>query len=192
MRTFFCLPVDPMLAERLAGLSREARARISTRASWVPRDNFHVTVRFLGEIDPMLTVDLESACAEVARKIPAFDLSIDRTGAFPTADRARVLWAGGDAPEPFRALTQRLEGSLERLGFGRSRPETLAHITLARLKGRADPGIAATIGALSEIPRWTLRADRLVLMESRLTPRGAEYTPLFTLPFTGGDRDVRV
>jgi len=192
MRAFFCLPVDPSLADRLAGLSREARARISTRASWVPRENFHVTVRFLGEIDPMMTVDLESACAGVTRSIPPFHLSIDRTGAFPNAQRPRVLWAGGDAPEAFQALTNRLEGPLEELGFGRSRPEAIAHITLARLKGQPDPGIAATLAALSEIPSWTLAVDQLVLMESRLSPRGAQYTPLFTLPFTGGDGDGRV
>ncbi len=192
MRTFLCLPIDRSLAERLAALSREARSRIATHASWVACGNFHVTIRFLGEIDPMLTVDLEAACKAVTRTIPAFDLLIDRVGAFPAADRPRVLWAGGEAPPSFCALVARLETALRALGFAGSRPETIAHITLARLKGRSDPGIVGTIAALSQIPDWTLVGDRLVLMESRLTPRGAVYAPLVTLPFTGGDGDGRL
>lgn len=189
MRTFLCLPVDAAISEHLAALSREARRRISTRASWVVPENFHVTVRFLGEIDPMLTVDLEAVCKTVARDVPRFDVRIDRVGAFPAAERPRVLWAGGPAPDAFGVLTKRLETALQALGFGRSRPETVAHITLARLKGRPEDGIAQTIAALSEIPDWTLPVDRLVLMESRLTPQGAVYAPLFTLSFRGGSGD---
>jgi RNA 2',3'-cyclic 3'-phosphodiesterase len=192
MRTFLCLPVDEAISDRLAALSQKARERVSTRASWVAPENFHVTVRFLGEIDPMLTLELEAACKRVVREIPHFDLRIDRVGAFPAADRPRVLWAGGAAPDGFAALTERLEAALQSLGFGRSRPETVAHITLARLKGRPDRGIAETIAALSEIPDWTLSVGRLVLMESRLTPRGAVYTPLFSLPLRGGSGDGMV
>jgi 2'-5' RNA ligase len=189
MRTFLCIPIDRSLRTILDELSRRARRLIPVRASWVKPENFHVTVRFLGEIDPMLTIDLERACKTVTRDTTPFDLSIDRVGAFPTPDRPRVLWAGGDAPPSFTALLTSLDRELAELGFSGGRPETVAHITLARIKGRTDPEIAQTIRGLADSPDWTLRADRLVLMESRLTAQGAIYTPLLTLPFSGRKAD---
>jgi 2'-5' RNA ligase len=182
MRTFLCIPVNSSLKAKLDELSQQARQRIQVSTSWVRPENFHVTVRFLGEIDPMLTIDLEQSCKAVTRDITPFNLPIDRVGAFPTPSRPRVLWAGGEAPSSFRDLLSSLDRELTTIGFPSDRPETIAHITLARIKGRPDPGIAQTIRSLADLPDWTLRADRLVLMESRLTAQGAIYTPLFTLP----------
>ncbi len=182
MRTFLCIPIDSSLKAKLDELSQQARQRIPVRASWVRPANFHVTVRFLGEIDPMLTIDLEQSCRVVTRDMTPFDLAIDRVGAFPTPSRPRVLWAGGEAPSSFRDLLSSLDRELTALGLPSGRPETIAHITLARIKGRTDPEIAQTIRSLADFPDWMLRSDRLVLMESRLTAQGAIYTPLFTLP----------
>ena len=182
MRTFLCIPIDNALKAKLDELSQQAQQRIPVSASWVRPENFHVTIRFLGEIDPMLTTDLERSCRVVTRDMTPFDLSIDRVGAFPTPSRPRVLWAGGEAPSSFRDLLSSLDRELTALGFPSGRPETIAHITLARIKGRTEPDIAQTIRSLAGLSNWTLRADRLVLMESRLTAQGAIYTPLFTLP----------
>ncbi len=190
MRTFLCIPIDSSLRAKLDELSQQARQRIPVRASWVRPENFHVTVRFLGEIDPMLTIDLEQSCRVATRDMTPFDLSIDRVGAFPSPSRPRVLWAGGKAPSSFCDLLSSLDHKLTTLGFPSGRPETVAHITLARIKGRTDPEIAQTIRSLADLPEWMLRADRLVLMESRLTAQGAIYTPLFTLPLGGGRDDA--
>ena len=190
MRTFLCIPIDSSLKAKLDELSQQARQRIPVRASWVRPENFHVTVRFLGEVDPMLTIDLEQSCGVVTRDMTPFDLPIDRVGAFPTPFRPRVLWAGGEAPSSFRDLLSPLDRELTALGFPGGRPETIAHITLARIKGRTEPEIAQTIRFLADLPDWMLRADRLVLMESRLTAQGAIYTPLFTLPLGGRRADA--
>ncbi len=190
MRTFLCIPIDSSLKAKLDELSQQAQQRIPVRASWVRPENFHVTVRFLGEIDPMLTIDLEQSCNAVTRDITPFNLPIDRVGAFPAPSRPRVLWVGGEAPSSFRDLLSSLDRELTALGFPSGRPETIAHITLARIKGRTDPEIAQTIRSLADLPDWILRADRLVLMESRLTAQGAIYSPLFTLPLGGRRADA--
>lgn len=190
MRTFLCIPIDSSIKAKLDELSQQARQRIPVRASWVKPENFHVTVRFLGEIDPMLTIDLEQSCKVVTRDMTPFDLPIDRVGAFPTPSRPRVLWVGGEAPSSFRDLLSSLDRELTALGFPSGRPETIAHITLARIKGRTEPEIARMIRSLTDSPDWVIRADRLILMESRLTAQGAIYTPLLTLPFSGRKADA--
>jgi len=187
MRAFLCLPIDSSTRQALGILSEELRQLVTVRASWVPAENFHVTVRFLGEIDPMLTVELEQICRPVAERSTPFDLSIDRLGVFPSPARPRVLWAGGEAPSDFLHFVSSINEGLTQLDFPEERKRPVAHITLARIKGRADRSIEQAIRSLDDQLGWTLRADRLILMESRLTSRGAVYSPLFTIPFGGSN-----
>lgn len=191
MRAFFCLPSDEQLNRELSAISADLRARMTARVSWVAEGNFHVTVRFLGEIDPMLTVDLERMVRPIAAEVPPFDLVVDRLGAFPSPQKARVIWAGGKAPSEFTELVSKVNQGLDRFGFPPDRKEALAHITLGRVKGKPDPALARILSELEGAVNFTLRVDRVVLMESTLTPRGAVYSPLFTLRLEGG-RDVPV
>ena len=187
MRTFLCLPIDSSLRKAIAELSVQLQQMVHTRASWVQSENFHVTVRFLGEIDPMLTLKLEQLCRTITKQTAPFDLSIDRLGAFPSPQRARVLWAGGEAPSAFATFVSAINKGLMQLGFPEEHKKPVAHVTLARIKGRADQSIERAIRSLDDRLGWSLRVNRLVLMESRLTSHGAVYNPLFTLPLGDGD-----
>lgn len=51
MRAFLCIPIKDDLRSHIASVARELRERVDARAAWVQRENYHVTVRFLGEID---------------------------------------------------------------------------------------------------------------------------------------------
>lgn len=155
------------------------------RASWVRPQNYHVTLRFLGEIDPMLTVDLQALADEVAHTVLPFECTLDRVGTFPHGDRARVLWIGGDVPDGFVRLAELLNQGLGELGFGRVRRESVVHVTLARIKGQPDPTLAGVLEQANPVAPLAITVDRLVLMESKLTPHGAEYTPLFTCRLGG-------
>ena len=117
MRTFLCLPIDSSLRKATAELSVQLQQMVHTRASWVRSENFHVTVRFLGEIDPMLTLKLEQLCRMITKQTAPFDLSIDRLGAFPSPQRARVLGAGGEAPSDIATLESAINKGLKQLGF---------------------------------------------------------------------------
>ena len=185
MRAFFCLTTDKVLNRDLAAVVQQLRTQIHTRVAWVPAHNFHVTVRFLGEIDPMLTVDLERMLHPIAMDISPFNLVIDRLGAFPAVDRARVIWAGGEAPPEFLELVSRMNHGLATLGFPPDRKESIAHITLGRVKGRPDRTLPQVLAAFPDIAAHTLHVERVTLMESVLTPRGAEYNPLFSVPLKG-------
>ncbi len=190
MRTFFCLATDTILNRDLAALAGKLRATTTVRVAWVQPRNFHVTVRFLGDIDPMLTIELERMVRPIAARTAPFPLTIDRLGAFPAPARARVIWAGGDAPPEFVTLTDQINRGLAVLGFPPARKETIAHITLGRVKGRPDRALARALSEHSALPMHILHVDRIILMESTLTPRGAEYAPLFSVPFTGGANAV--
>jgi len=189
MRTFFCIPLPDAAHEALHDVSEHLRRRTQMRAAWVRPSNYHITLRFLGEIDPMLTVDLRDLASTVTNTIPPFQCTLNRVGAFPQLERARVVWVGGNAPDGFREMSDVLNQGLIPLGFPRGRRETVAHVTLARIKDRPDPALPSVIEAMNPLSPVHFLADRLVLMQSELSPQGAVYTPLFACALGKEGRD---
>jgi RNA 2',3'-cyclic 3'-phosphodiesterase len=180
MRAFFCAPVPDALRESVHATAERLRSRTAMRASWVPSENYHATLRFLGDIEPGLTVDLDRIARSVCGRFGPFRCVLDRVGAFPGVHRARVIWMGGEAPPPFAQLLQALSLELVGLGFPQEKSEHLVHVTLARVKDRPDPALPGVFAELNPVMPVEMVVDRIVLMESHLTPRGAVYTPLFT------------
>ena len=166
MRAFFCIELKEEIHKLLGGLAADLRRTTTVRASWVPAANHHITVQFLGEIEPILTVDLQRMVVASIGNRPAFDVLLDRVSGFPTQDRPRVVWAGGMATDSFVKLVRAISDGIAPLGFPRERTPDVFHITLARLKGGVDPGL--------------VRA-----MESRLTGYGPRYSPLFEVRLAG-------
>jgi RNA 2',3'-cyclic 3'-phosphodiesterase len=197
LRTFLCIPLQANVKDNISSIASKLQEQIKTRASWVQPQNYHITVRFLGEIDPMLTLSLKDACQDVTSQIPSFKTKFDELGAFPSLDRPRVIWVGGKLPEHFRELLTLLDKKLSELGFTHAHQETMAHITLARIKGRVNTSLHQ-VTKKAKKPDWVVQADSLVLMESQLTRKGPLYSPLFTLPLvhrgpkTGGNNQYAI
>ena len=153
--------------------------------------SYHITVRFLGEIDAISTVELERIARGVCKHLPPFEVSLQQVGAFPSIARPRVLWIGDDASPVFRGLSTSLDVGLRSLGFPRERADPVAHVTLARIKGPPDPCLAGIVASCQPDLPFRVRVDRLTLMQSELTSGGAIYTPLFAtkLSKVGADAD---
>lgn len=184
MRTFYCIELEDEIKERLDRITQRLKRDTDLRASWVKQENLHVTLKFLGEVDPERVEELRLA-AEVAREgIEPFTLELDLLGAFPNMERPRVIWVGSFSPPPgVYRLYERLEQELEPLGFPPEGKRYTPHITLGRVKEKS----RARVGRLGErletveAFRFWAEASGLTLMESRLSPQGAIYTPIFTV-----------
>ncbi len=183
MRLFFCVELEDDAKRELGALIERLRPRCG-HAKWVARDNLHLTVRFLGEVDERRLGELEALAREVAREFSPFTLELDMLSAFPSPRRARVLWVGprGDAGE-FVALMRAVEDRVRSLGFRPEIKEPKAHVTLARFKVPRD--LSEIIGK-ADLKR-PLRVDvrTLTLMRSELRPEGPIYTPVFRVPLGG-------
>ena len=184
MRAFFCVPLPTRVRREIEEVARGLQRDLRMSASWVRGENYHLTLRFLGEIDPMLSIPLDSATRRVGRATAPFDLEISEFGIFPNEQRPRVLWAGGVC-KPFERLARDLGETIEELGFPLDRRTAPPHVTLARIKGRPDPALGDVLSTREPLSGWRVPVDRIVLMESQLTPQGAVYAPLFTTRLEG-------
>lgn len=144
-------------------------------ARWQDAGQLHLTLRFFGEVEAVRAEDLDAALARV--RCAPFALALRGTGHFERKGRAHTLWAGLAPSAPLAALHRKVEIAARRAGLPPGTRKFAPHITLARLNvasGSVLPFLAGH-GALAGEP-WQVTA--FDLMESTLTPAGAEYATL--------------
>lgn len=153
-------------------------------ARWIPVDNQHVTLKFLGWTTDDRLADIRVAAAATAASVEPGRVRLTTLGAFPSARRARVLWVGIDDPEAVMTTSAKaLDDRLVPLGFQAEEREFHPHLTLARFKVPRPlpedlPDVTAGLGAFD--------VDEIVLFRSRLHPKGARYEALDAVPLGSG------
>jgi 2'-5' RNA ligase len=141
-------------------------------------------MKFLGGIDEARVPALVEALRVAATDRHAFDLEVASLGAFPSPTRPRVLWAGvTQGQAPLAALATAVDDALAPLGFPREARAFTAHVTLARVREpRRAPALAEALAAAATRRFGRLMIEHVALMRSDLSPRGARYTALATVP----------
>ncbi len=176
MRLFFALHAGESIAGRISRIIEDSSIR---RAPWrwIRPENYHFTLKFLGEVDGSMLPSIHEAARSAASGTEPFRLTMGSIGGFPDLDDPRVIYYGIDSGfEKLRDLAGRIEDECEKIGFERDKKRFRAHLTLARVK--RPPGDEA-LCALRSFPPLDaaafLDAGHFTLMSSRLTPSGALY-----------------
>jgi 2'-5' RNA ligase len=159
-------------AERMA---LEVRGR---EVRWARPETYHLTLRFLGEIESELVPRLAARVAEAVADAAPFELRLGGLVAFPSARRPRVIAATAEPEAPLVALAERLEAAARRAGLPAEPRAYRPHLTLGRVRDRAHPELAV-LGPLVAEP---FRVAEVVLFRSDLQPDGALHTPLERMP----------
>jgi RNA 2',3'-cyclic 3'-phosphodiesterase len=151
-------------------------------ARWVPRENMHVTLKFLGRTLPSLEPWVRQRVGAVAAGMGAIATRLTGLGSFPSAARARVLWMGIEDPEgAFARLAGALDAALEE-SFA---PETRAfspHLTVAR----SDPPLKLDGGSTrTPVEPVAFRVEQVVLFRSHLRRPASRYEPVATYALEG-------
>lgn len=145
---------------------------------WVPPEDLHVTLKFLGEVDPDHVSRLENALKQVGGSNSAFEAQVANFGAFPTIRRPRVIWAGVDPSPAVRCLKQDLEWALSDCGFERETRAFHPHVTLGRAEKEggagAFRGLDEKVADMEFSTSFAVRS--LVLMRSHLSRTGSRYS----------------
>ena len=156
------------------------RARFP-KARWVPRENMHVTLKFLGRTWPRLEGWVHQQVGTVAAGHGRVTTRLTGLGSFPSAARARVLWVGIEDPEgAFASLAGALDAALEEAFAPESRAFS-PHLTVARSDPlKLDVGFGRT-----RIEPAGFLVDRIVLFRSHLQRPAPRYEPTATFPLAG-------
>lgn len=188
MRLFVAVDLSPEAVEEAMRVAAEIRTRARVNLRWVPADNMHLTVRFIGHVADQ--VDALVATLSQPLHIAPFDLTLGACGAFPERGAVRVVWIGIDAGAPHLArISASMDERVRPFGFEPEPRGFSPHLTLARAQRNARVPRELR-GALTHVivrPVNT-RVTQAVLYQSHLSPRGARYEPVVTIPLTGREQ----
>jgi RNA 2',3'-cyclic 3'-phosphodiesterase len=179
LRLFVAFEVPESVRSDLSRAVDPLRERLP-KARWVPEQNQHVTVKFLGSTYPRLVEWVTATVGEVAARHSAFETRVSDLGAFPNARRARVLWAGlDDRDERSSIIATSLDQALAREFKIEQRPFT-PHLTVARF----DPPVGLDPDEV-RFESEPFMVDRLVLFRSHLRRPAPIYEAVATMPLAG-------
>jgi RNA 2',3'-cyclic 3'-phosphodiesterase len=181
MRTFIAIPL-PKECQALLGQMQECLRACNADVRWVAIPSIHLTLKFLGEVDPAVIPALGTALTESSGSERSFELRLHGLGCFPHARNPRVVWCGIDGEtENLLHLQQTVETACAKFGFAPEERSFRPHLTLGRVQGRRNiQPLTERIEAGFDTS-CVFQADRFHVYKSSLKPQGAEYTVVNTI-----------
>jgi 2'-5' RNA ligase len=180
-------PVKRSLGDMIANLKKSG-----SDVKWLPPENIHITLKFLGSTDESLLEKIKGSLSKKFSPYSPFYITISGVGCFPDERRPRVVWVGThESSGHVRDVHKAIEAEMAKFGFPVEEREFSPHLTIGRVKGRK--GMAALmkmLDAYRQVSFGDLEVGGVTLMKSELNPAGAKYFPLAEIPF-GGRTDVK-
>ena len=155
---------------------------------WVPTQNMHLTLKFLGDTTSSYLDFLKQLISREADSHPQFDLQLGGLGAFPNLRRPHLLWIGIHAPADLTSLQKGIESGTTRLGYEQEERAFSPHLTIGRVRQNVNPPelqkIRTTLETIQLGNIDIARVDYVHLFKSDLQPGGSIYTKLFSAPLS--------
>ena len=180
IRTFLAIKLQAEVVRRLTAV-QDRLAPILAQARATPQVAMHLTVLFLGELHEETVEELVPRFERDVASCQVFKLKFQGVCAFPTASRARVVWAGlATRPSVLMDLKSALDGSAQQYLNVDHRPYN-PHVTLFRLRrAQGCPELAERLSELTTSSLGVSTVDRVDLIQSNLGFSIARYRTLST------------
>ncbi len=179
IRTFIAIEIPEDVKTFINENTRSLRL-CKTRVKWTKTQSMHLTLKFLGEVEPGKINDIESVCNPIFCSFAKVKLKVQGLGAFPSLGKPRVIWAGFSNDDGvLEKLVSGLEQGLAEIGFPQEKRAFKPHLTIGRIKGRLEGRElieAVRDGMDLEGPEFVV--EKAALFKSDLKPSGPVYTVL--------------
>lgn len=188
LRLFVALPAPDEVRQKIAAAQEVLKAAIPRQcARWTSPEQFHLTLRFLGNVEARRVNELAAALGSIAGQAARFTLRAQGIGFFPNAKNPRVIWVGvREESDAFEALWRRVQDATDPFTSEESGPGFKGHLTIGRIKFLNPPDRRRLIepaGRLADgcFGEWS--ADHFQLVRSQLSSTGAQHACLVRFPF---------
>jgi len=169
IRLFTAIDLPDPIAESLVRLQAGVPG-----ARWQEREQLHLTLRFIGEVDQRDAASIDEMLSSI--DAPHMTLELKSVGEFG-GKNPRALWAGVVANEALSHLQRKIESLLQRLGLPAEERKFTPHVTLARLRGTPVGAVMDFITDHGLYASGPFEARGFTLFSSHLSPNGSIYTP---------------
>lgn len=184
IRSFIAIPLPQPVQKSVAKLIRGLE-QPDDGIRWVPTDNLHLTLKFLGDVTNTEVPNVCTAMRRACQDFEPFELNYVGTGGMPTNDRARVLYVGVDDPtQELTRLATTLETKMADLGFKPEPRDYRPHLTLGRVRNghRSSHDDVMTRLLSHQDTSWgDTTVTKVLLIASFLEKSGPSYQTMDTI-----------
>ncbi len=175
MRTFIAIELEEDVKDALLNAQQQVQKQ-SKHGNYVPKENFHLTLHFIGETDHADLDYLKQAIYLTAIRNRCFDMELEKTGFFARGDKG-IFWVGVKESKELVRLFSHLENNLLKEGFSREKKGISPHITLGRevIPYRSFMDIVNH----THVEKKSIRVTKISLMESVRIGAKLVYKPIF-------------
>ena len=196
MRLFVAIELSKKVRSALSRVQSKLQAECSG-VRWVPPENIHLTVKFIGDVSDRDVDAVARAVAGVAAEVRPFDMEITGSGCFPPRGPVRIVWAGvGEESGALLGCAERLEDALWELGVAREPRRYSPHLTVGRVRRDVSEGSSIRLPSsrsplIMIVPPHTLASRQDTPVTAGRARKYARFGASMAA-FTGrkGDRDT--
>lgn len=188
IRAFIAINIEEEIKEGLCQLISKLR-NDEDQIKWVKRESFHLTLKFLGNINISQIEDIYKQLQIIASNNLPFKISLSSLGVFPNEKRPQVIWVGiEEGSKELIKIAQEVEDALEEMDISKERKKYTPHLTIGRIKRiKKREEFIKRIKNVNILKSNCFTAKKLNLMKSNLTPKGAIYATVKEIFFKNID-----
>ena len=184
IRAFISVALDSKIIDNIVAVSARLKPQM-TGVRWIAPANFHLTLKFLGDIDETLIEPIGAALRKQLRLFPSFTINAKGLGVFPGPKRPRVLWVGLIGGH-LVSLASGVESALQPLGFAPDSRKFTPHLTIGRWRqsDRASKSFGRELENWKTYDFGRSNVEGIRLVQSVIKPEGATYSDLIVVPLS--------
>lgn len=175
LRLFAGLSLPILLRQRLTLLQGGIDG-----ALWTDRDNFHITLTFIGNVDEATAEQADEALSGI--RMEPFNVELKGTGSFAQGEFPKVLWIGVEKSEPLFRLKEKVDRALEKSKLPFENRKYTPHVTLARLRHVDEAKVGQFMAAHNLFSGDAFEVNNFILYHSHNTKNGPVYEELRSYP----------
>ena len=167
-RLFIALDLPDSVKDQLASICYGI-----PNARWSKREQFHLTLKFIGGVEGDISEDIAQALSEIC--FSSFEIRLSGLGYFPPKQDPKILWAGVQSDERLENLQRKIERRLMETGIEPERRNFYPHITLAKLEKASSSRVLPYLSHHGTFKTESFSIDHFSLYQSHLSPKGSVY-----------------
>ncbi|WP_254507599.1 RNA 2',3'-cyclic phosphodiesterase [Anatilimnocola floriformis] len=186
IRSFIAVEIASSVTKRARALIEKLKTP-GVDVNWVDPQQMHLTLKFLGNVTDADIPEICRVVSEAAASVEPFEIICRGLGGFPSSADARTLWLGIEqGNEELRELQAAIDNALKKeMGFAKEARGFTPHLTIGRVKGGSDEGMAELAAKLAEHMSYDADlsvVDEAVIFASFLGRSGPTYEALAHCP----------
>ena len=185
IRSFIAIELSNDIKNNIGQIVARLTVDNKLAVRWVPLNNIHLTLKFLGDVDYKIIEGLNNNLQKNLNNLEKFEITFKNIGVFPNIDHPKIIWLGVQNSKSLNTAYKVIDDTASKLGIKSENRPFSPHITIGRVKKDITrietQQIKKPISSVTINTVGTQPVNDITIFKSTLDPHGAVYSPIFKI-----------